>query len=128
MFADPTVVKVQATNHNFVRTGITPNVGTFSYVHSNSSIVDGQHQLIVKQNETKARFRREVRRTFTRDYTDPVTGLVRPVSASVYVVVDEPKSGFTDDMLNDMWFGLSHLLTDTSFANDKFFQTLLGEY
>jgi hypothetical protein len=124
MFADPSVVKVATVNQNFVRTGISANIGTFTYIDADGN----RHQLVIKQNETKSRFRRECRLTMDKDYTNPISGLTTPVSTSVYLVIDEPKAGFTDDELNDLCFGLYHFLSDASFANANTFKLLAGEY
>jgi hypothetical protein len=122
MFADPSVVAVGGGNHNFARTGITPNVGTFSYVDGDGNM----NRLIIKQNTTKKRVRMEIRRTLDLSFTDPISGITSPQSASVYLVVDKPSAGIPDGALNDMFAGLAGFLTASS--NAKYLQLLGGEY
>jgi hypothetical protein len=124
MLADPIVMKIGGTDENFVRTSITPNSGAFSFTDASG----GVHTLTVKQNLSAKRNRREVRHTLDLQYTDPISGITSAQSASVYVVVDSPKAGVSADALNDMWFGLAHLLTDSSFANTTYKKVVNGEY
>lgn len=122
MFADPVVLSVGGTNKNFVRTGISPTSGSFTY-DDGAGLV---RHVIVKQNSTKNRFRREFRVTQDSTFTDPLSGQTVPVSASVYLVVDEPKAGFTDATLNDIASSMMTFLTSSSQANT--FKLLGGEY
>jgi hypothetical protein len=122
MFADPITIGVAGTSKTFARTGISPTSGTFSY-DDGAGLV---RNVIIKQNDTKARFRREIRVTQDSLFTNPVSGITAPVSASVYLVVDEPKAGFVDGTLNDMVVSLTTFLTSSSGANTM--KLLGGEY
>jgi len=57
---------------------------------------DGTLQLLTRQQVTKDGFRREARLTPTIVATDPLTTLQDYQSCSVYMVIAEPRVGFTD--------------------------------
>lgn len=124
MFPDPIVVKAGDTNTNFVRIGLSANEGRFHAEGSGPPVFN--RDVVIKQNQTKTRFRREFRIVDSKDFTDPLSGLTIPVGASVYLVVDEPKVGYSDGDLNDMVNGLIEFFDDALESN--MFKLLSGEY
>jgi hypothetical protein len=52
------------------------------------------------------RTRSECRIDSYTTYTDPTTGLAKPVSASAYVVLNRPIAGFTNSQLKDILFAI----------------------
>jgi len=89
VLADPQSVTINAVATSLPRTsnGATQNVYTSA---------DGVTSMTTKQNVTATRFRREVRLSQHKVAADPISGLNKDLGVSVYVVVDEPKSGYTD--------------------------------
>lgn len=89
MLADPQSVTINSVATPLPRTqlGATTN----EYVSA-----DGTVTMTTKQNVTATRFRREVRLSQKKIAADPISGLNKELGFSVYLVVDEPKSGFSD--------------------------------
>lgn len=86
---------------------------------------DGNMVLTVRQDTSAKRFRREIRLTQKKIAADPLTAVNQELSSSVIIVVDEPRSGFSDAELLNLWTGLTALLTAST--NAKFNQALGGE-
>lgn len=125
MFADPISFLYEGAAHNHVRTS-SDNPSTFTYTDE----TDGVDQIVsIRQSSTKSRFRREIRVSRSKVAADPLT-LVNGVSgASVYLVIDEPRAGYTDTELNDMAASLLKFLggaTPTDSTN--VLKVLTGEY
>ena len=90
MLADPQSVTINAVAVSLPRTQQGPTVNTYT-----SS--DGKTVMTTKQNITSSRFRREVRLAQTKIAADPISAVNKESGFSVYLVVDEPRSGvFTD--------------------------------
>lgn len=89
MLADPQSVTVNAVAISLPRTlaGSTTNEYTSA---------DGVTKFTSKQNITASRFRREVRLSQHKTVADPISGLNKDLGVSVYLVIDEPKFGFSD--------------------------------
>lgn len=89
MLADPQSVTINAVATSLPRTsaGATQNVYTSS---------DGNTSMTTKQNLTAKRFRREVRLSQKKIAADPISALNTELGVSVYLVVDEPRAGFSD--------------------------------
>lgn len=62
------------------------------------------------------RIRRVLRVDKTKVAADPLTSNNTEVSSSIYLVVDEPKWGFTNQELLDVYTGFNSLYTATSHA------------
>jgi len=92
MLADPQSVTINGGAVSLPKTSSGPTVNTFTSA-------DGITSMTTKQNVTAARFRREVRLSQSKVAADPISGLNRQLGASVYLVIDEPKSGFSDTEL-----------------------------
>ena len=52
--------------------------------------------MTTKQNSTASRFRREVRLSQKKIAADPISAVNKEIGLSVYLVIDEPRAGFTD--------------------------------
>lgn len=89
MLADPQSVTINAVATSLPRTQAGPTVNVYTSA-------DGVTTMTTKQNTTASRFRREVRLSQHKVTADPISGLNKDLGVSVYLVVDEPKSGFTD--------------------------------
>lgn len=89
MFADPQSVTINAVATSLPR--ITSDNGLGEFVSA-----DGTIKLTIKQNTTSKRARREGRLTISKIAADPISSLNQTISASVYLVIDEPLWGFSD--------------------------------
>jgi hypothetical protein len=112
MFADPQSLTVGGGAKSFSRRGTTQPAVLGSFETD-----DGTYQFQVRQNDTAARFRREVRLTKKIVAADPVSAVNKEVSASVMIVVDEPRWGFDDATLIDMITGLIAWYSASTYAN-----------
>lgn len=116
MFGDPQVFNVNAVSTSFARVKVTDTEAVYKDTA-------GVFTLTQKQNQTKARFRREVRLTREAIITDPITGVKSVQSASVGLFVDEPKYGFTDAELDVLKDAIVAICDDT-----RMNRILVGEY
>lgn len=116
MLADPQSVTINAVATSLPKTnnGPTQNVYTSS---------DGNTAMTVKQNVTASRFRREVRLSQQKIAADPISAVNKQIGSSVYLVVDEPKTGFTDAELGYLIDALKAWLTSANYN-----KVLGGEY
>jgi hypothetical protein len=89
MFADPQSVTINAVATSLPRTKLGTTDGVFTSA-------DGKTVMTIKQNSTAKRFRREARLTVSKIAADPLTAVNQDISTSVYIVIDEPKWGFSD--------------------------------
>jgi hypothetical protein len=116
MLADPQSVTINAVAVSLPRTqaGATQNVYTSA---------DGNTIVATKQNITASRFRREVRLSQKKIAADPISAVNTEKGVSVYLVVDEPKTGFTDTEIGYLIDALKAWLTSTNYN-----KVLGGEY
>lgn len=116
MLADPQSVTTNAVATSLPRTqqGNTQNVYTAA---------DGNTSMTTKQNTTASRFRREVRLSQKKIAADPISAVNKEIGASVYLVIDEPRSGFTDTEIGYLIDALKAWLTSTNYN-----KVLGGEY
>lgn len=118
MFTDPQSVTVNAVAQSLARTGVGPTSGTFTKD-------DGSYKLSISHQNGK-RVRRQLRLDFSKIATDPLIPTQNaPYSMSVYLVVDQPKVGFTNAELKYVVDGLTAYLSASSGA--KVSQLLAGE-
>lgn len=96
MFADPQTLSVNSTNTAFAKTKVGQSESTFTNAAET-------HAFTLKQNQTKGRFRREVRISQQKVAADPISAVNQAVGASVYLVIDEPKFGFSNAELEQLW-------------------------
>ena len=109
MLADPQSVTINAVAVSLPRTQQGPTVNTYT-----SS--DGKTVMTTKQNITSSRFRREVRLAQTKIAADPISAVNKESGFSVYLVVDEPRSGvFTDTEIGYVIDALKAWLTSTNY-------------
>lgn len=89
MLADPQSVTINAVATSLPKTlpGLTANVYTDA---------TGNVSMTVRQTSTKDRFRREVRLSQKKIAADPISAVNKEIGHSVYLVIDEPRAGFTD--------------------------------
>lgn len=89
MFADPQSVTINGVATSLARTKIGPDSAVYTSA-------DGNTTMTTKQTSTAGRFRREVRLSQQKISADPISALNTSKGFSVYLVVDEPKAGFSD--------------------------------
>lgn len=120
MFADPQTITLSAVAKTLVKvpSGKVENISKFTGD-------DGNTVVTVHQNSTNNRFRRELRLTLTKVAPDPITAINKTLNASVVIVVDEPKYGFTDAELIAAYAAISTHASASS--NAKLTQLLNGE-
>lgn len=108
MLSDPQSVTVNAVAISLPRTqqNATQNVYTSA---------DGNTTMTTKQNTTATRFRREVRLSQKKIAVDPITAKNAEIGYSVYLVIDEPRAGFTDAELGYAIDALKAWLTSTNY-------------
>lgn len=108
MLADPQTVTINAVATPLPRTsqGASQNVYTSA---------DGNVTVTTKQNTTASRFRREVRLSQQKVAADPISAINKQVGTSVYLVIDEPRFGFTDTEIGYLIDALKAWLTSTNY-------------
>jgi len=116
VLADPQSVTINAVATSLPKTSNGPTVNVFTSA-------DGVTTMTTKQNTTASRFRREVRLSQHKVAADPITGLNKDLGVSVYLVIDEPKSGFSD---TEIGYLIDALKTWLSSANYN--KVLGGEF
>ncbi len=117
MLADPQTVTVNAVAKVLARTeqGPTQNIYTAP---------DGLTTMTTKQNKTAKRFRREVRVSQSKIAADPISAVNSEAGFSVYLVVDEPRSGVFSDV--EIGYVIEGFKTWLSSANYN--KVLVGEF
>lgn len=120
MFADPQTITLSGTAKTLpkVPSGKSENISKFSGD-------DGNTVVTVHQNATNNRCRREIRLTLGKVAADPISAVNKALNASVVIVIDEPKYGFTDAELIAAYTALSAHVSAGS--NAKLVQMLNGE-
>jgi hypothetical protein len=93
MFSDPQSVTINSVAVSLPRTSVKD--GSAIYTSA-----DGLTNLTIKQNASTSRFRREARLTVNKIAADPISSVNKQISTSVYIVIDEPKWGFSDTELD----------------------------
>ncbi|DAD51618.1 coat protein [ssRNA phage Gerhypos.4_63] len=117
MLADPQSVTINAVATSLARTVQGPTANGYTSA-------DGKTVMTTKQNITAARFRREVRLAQTKIAADPISAINKESGFSVYLVVDEPRSGVFTDL--EIGYVIDALKTWLSSANYN--KVLGGEY
>lgn len=116
MLADPQSVTINSVAVPLPRTQSGANQNTYTSA-------DGNTFMTSKQNVTKDRFRREVRLSQQKIAPDPISALNVQKGVSVYLVIDEPRAGFSDA---EIGYLIDALKTWASSANYN--KVLGGEY
>lgn len=121
MYADPQTITITGGATAFPKIGSPDPVKKGRYRN-----VAGDHVLDITQNVSTGRFRREVRLTQTKVAADPISNVNKEASASVIIVFDEPRNGFSDAELSTLYAGLTTWMAASSnAARDKL---LIGEF
>jgi hypothetical protein len=89
MLADPQSVTVNAVAISLPRTVASATSNTYTSA-------DGNTSMTTRQTSTSSRFRREIRISQQKVAADPISALNKQIGTSVYLVIDEPKFGFSD--------------------------------
>jgi len=107
MFSDPQEITLNTTDYDLVKvpSGKVENVSKFS---GN----DGNIIMTVHQNATNTRCRREIRLTLSKVAADPISAVNKALSASVIIAFDEPKYGFSDTELVQLYMALNARISD----------------
>jgi hypothetical protein len=108
VLADPQSVTVNSIAISLPRTSMGPTVNTYQSA-------DGVATMTTKQNVTASRFRREVRLSQHKITADPISGLNKDLGVSAYLVIDEPKSGFSDTEIGYIVEALKTWLSSTNY-------------
>lgn len=110
MLADPQSITVNAVANSLPRTAFGENQGQFIKD-------DGSARLTVSHTYGK-RTRRTARFDFNKIVTDPlVPSQNQKVGSSVYIVIDQPVTGFTNTEIKQIADGFLAWLTASSGAN-----------
>jgi hypothetical protein len=107
MFADPLPFPKQDGSAGYYPR-VTLGPTSSSYEKDVSGV---KHVVTTKQNVTTKRFRHEFRVAITKIATDPFTSINGEAGASAYLVIDEPRYGFTDTELNSLVSDLTTYLS-----------------
>lgn len=108
MLADPQSVTINAVATSLPKTQVGPTTSQFTSL-------DGNTSMTTKQNTTASRFRREVRLSQKKIAADPISAVNKEIGVSVYLVVDEPRAGFSDTEIGYLIDALKGWLTSTNY-------------
>jgi hypothetical protein len=89
MLTDPQSVTINAVAVSLPWTQNGATVNTYT-------AADGNTYMTTKQNSTASRFRREIRLSQKKIAADPISAVNVEKGFSVYLVIDEPRAGFSD--------------------------------
>lgn len=113
MFSDPISISVGQTNTLSGGTAKSmARIRTDGYA-SEYSTSDALYTAKITHTRG-SRTRSEARLDFYTTYTDPSTGLTKPVSASAYVVLNRPTAGFTTSQLTDILTGICGYMSQSA--------------
>jgi len=107
MLADPQSVTINAVATSLPKTNIGPSSSVFTST-------DGNTSMTTKQNVTTSRFRREVRLSQKKIAADPISAVNKELGLSVYLVIDEPRAGFSDTEIQYLIEALKGWLTSAN--------------
>jgi hypothetical protein len=117
VLTDPQSVTINAVATSLAKTSAGPNQNVYTSA-------DGKVTMTTKQNTTAKRFRREVRLSQIKVAADPISAIVSEAGTSVYLVIDEPRSGvFTDTEIGYLVDALKAWLTSANYQ-----KVLVGEF
>lgn len=108
MLVDPQSVTINAVATSLPRTSAGPTQNVYTSA-------DGNTTMTTRQNTTSQRFRREVRLSQRKVAPDPISAVNREIGVSVYLVIDEPKAGFTDAEIGYLIDALKSWATSTNY-------------
>lgn len=116
MLSDPQSVTINAVAVPLPRTQNGPTANTYTSA-------DGNTVMTTKQNTTATRFRREVRLAQKKIAADPISAVNVEKGFSAYLVIDEPRAGFSDAEIGYVIDALKAWLTASNYN-----KVLGGEY
>jgi len=116
MLADPQSVTINAVATPMPKT----QAGQLQNIFTSA---DGNTWMTTKQNTSASRFRREVRLSQKKIAADPISAINTEKGVSVYLVIDEPRAGFSD---TEIGYLIEALKTWLSSANYN--KVLGGEF
>ncbi|DAD51259.1 coat protein [ssRNA phage Gerhypos.4_20] len=116
MLADPQSVTINSVATSLPKTLVGPTSNSYTSA-------DGNTSMVTKQNTTATRFRREVRLSQKKIAPDPISAVNKEIGFSTYLVIDEPRAGFSDTEIKYLIAALTGWLTSAN--QDKI---LGGEY
>lgn len=117
MLTDPQSVTINGVATSLPKTNVGPTVNVYT-------AADGKTVFTTKQNISAKRFRREVRLSQSKIAADPISAVTSETGVSVYLVVDEPRSGVFSD--TEIGYLIDALKTWLSSANYN--KVLGGEF
>jgi hypothetical protein len=117
VLTDPQSVTINGVATSLPKTSNGPSTNQFTSA-------DGKTVMTTKQNVTTSRFRREVRLAQTKIAADPISAVNKESGFSVYLVIDEPRSGVFSD--TEIGYVIDALKTWLSSANYN--KVLGGEF
>jgi len=104
MFTDPQSVTVDGVAYSMPRISADGMSALYS-------TADENFKMRISHQEAKGRTRRMVRLDKRLVAADPLTSVNAYQSVGVYIVVDEPEYGFTDDNIDDIIQGFKTWLS-----------------
>jgi len=107
--SDPQTITIAATPNTLPR--ILTDASAANY-----SVSDGTVGLVVSHQNGR-RKRHQIKVTLNKISPDPLTDVKMQISASAYLVVDEPIVGFTDTELKDLALSVTNWVNAGSAAN-----------
>lgn len=108
-FTDPQTVTIATVETSLPRVSIGPSDATYRSA-------DETVQMRISHQQSKGRKRRMVRLDSTVIAADPLTAENTSQKAGVYIVIDEPAFGFTDEVLDGYVDALVAWLTSGNIA------------
>lgn len=106
-FSDPQSVTIDGTAHSMPRVS---SEGTKSLY----SEADETLKMTISHQESKNRTRHMVRLDLRTIAADPLTAVNEYQTVGVYLVIDEPEYGFTDDNIDDLCTGFKTWLSSAN--------------
>lgn len=105
--ADPQTITINAVPNTCNRTRVEPTKSVYT-------TADESLKLTISHQEVKGRTRRMVRLDKRVVAADPLTSVNEYKDLGVYLVIDEPEYGFTDDDIDKASAGLIAWLTSAN--------------
>jgi hypothetical protein len=109
MLADPQSITINAVALSFAAVSREKNSSTYANVDAS----DVERELKISHSESASRRRHLYRLDTSKIATDPFTSNNVEAGMSVYLVIDKPKSGFTDAEVFDEVEGMVAEIDET---------------
>lgn len=95
MLSDPQSVTIDATPHSMPRVSTEPSKSLYSEA-------DETLKMTISHQESRGRTRHMARLDMRVVAADPLTAVNEYQTCGVYLVIDEPEYGFSDDAIDDI--------------------------